>query len=106
MLQKFVLLSISLMITAGCASTYVKTGEGHAEPRDSDCDISILTTAPSGSYKEVGLLKFDEPVRPERVDYIFSTDRERVCTNGGNAILYGNMNSEGNFRTATVLIVN
>jgi hypothetical protein len=93
------------MIASGCESTYIKTGGRTAEPKATDCHISIYTTIPSGRYSELGLIKYNEPVRPEYIDLVLPRDREHICQSGGNAILFGNVDSEGRYRTSTILLV-
>lgn len=106
MFKKIGCILLLLMAVTACESTFIKTGGVTLEPKTEDCEVRVLTVVPSAEFVEVGIIKFAIPKTTYSLNNISDQDRALVCANGGNAILFANPKEEGEYKTATVLLVN
>lgn len=95
---------VLVLAATGCESTFHETGHYTVEPREPDCEVAILTVSPREDYREIGVLEFDSS-SPGSLRRLSVFDRRIICRRGGNALLYGTPNSEGEYAMGTVLLV-
>lgn len=105
-MKKICALVAIMTLLSGCLmNRYVLTGGEGLPPKSIDCPIRIFTAVPSGYYQQIGVIKYETPKPIWSIDRISQSDREFICKNGGNAILYQDLNDEDSYRTAAVLSV-
>jgi hypothetical protein len=109
---KSVYLITVMLLGSGCVTTHFsKTGsyEGMSQPEN--CEYVVYTTAPKGSYEEIGVIEFKagfpvgQMAGPETISEVRKMSSEIICKNGANGILLWEANGIGAYKKVTIISV-
>lgn len=110
------MLFLFFALLAGCSSVptmnYSKSSGKVFNPKASNCDFFVRTTAPKEAFEEIGVINLSPayysngiPVLPNNSDELKGYIREQVCKAGGDAVI-GDVNGVGQYVRVTILKIN